>query len=134
MFILTWVLQFFSSGVIKDVASWLTARSNDQATMHGQDAQAATSIVVAQMQAEIAARQAQASVSSRHDRVVGFIVWTFGFHVFMVMLDSVFHLGWNIYALPKPMDQWEGLVILAVCGAAPVTNVANRIIDRVWKK
>lgn len=133
MWFFSWILKFFSAGVVKDVTSWLTARSNDAATMNGQNTTAATSIIVAQMQAEVAARQAQASVASQHGWVVGFIIWTFAFHVFTVMLDSVFHFGWKVFALPAPMDTWEGLVILAVCGAAPITNVANRLIDRVWK-
>jgi hypothetical protein len=128
-----WILKFFSSGVVKDVAGWLTAKSNDQATMHGQDTTAATQIIVAQMQGELAMRTAQSALSSRHDKLVSWIGAIFAFHLMMIMLDSVFHLGWKVAELPGPMADWEGRIVLALCCATPAVNVANRLIEKVWK-
>lgn len=129
----SFILKFFSSATIGKITDYLTARANDAVQTHGQDTTAATQIVVAQMQAEIAARQVQAQVASKHDKLVSWIGGALAFHITMIVLDSVFHLNWKVDALPAPMDSWEGLIVLTICGAAPVTNIANRVIEKVWK-
>lgn len=133
-FIFSWVLQLFSSGVIKDVTSYLSKRSDNAAETHKTDAQSATQIVVAQMTAEVEARKAQAALSSRHDWIVGSLGAAFVFHIWMIVLDSVFHLNWNISSLPEPMNQWEGQIVLALCCVGPTQTLVHKVVDRVWPK
>lgn len=133
MFILTWILKLCSSSVIGKVTDYLTARSNDAVTIHGQDATAATQIVVAQMNAEVEARKVQKELAGQHGWIVGALGGLFVFHIGMIILDSVFHLNWNVAALPAPMDQWEGQIVLALCCVGPTTSLVNRVVARVWK-
>lgn len=133
MFILNWILQFFSSKVISSVTDYLTKRSNDIAVMHGQDTTAATQIVVAQMQAEIEARKAQLVFSSRHDKLVAWIASAFILHIWMLVLDRCFHLGWDIGMLPDPLNEWEGRILLSFFIVTPAASLAKAVLTKVWK-
>lgn len=132
-FILTWVLKFVSSGVVDRVADYLTKRSNDQAVMHGQDTQAATEIVVAQMKAEIAAREEQGKFTSRHDKLVAWIAAPFILHVWMLALDICFHLDWEIGLFPDPLNEWEGRILLSFFIVPPAATIAKAVAAKVWK-
>lgn len=128
-----WLLKFSSSKLVGQVTDYLTKRSNDQAAMHGQDTTAATQIVVAQMQAEIAARGEQQKFSSRHDKLVAWIAAPFILHVWMLVLDRCFHLSWNIEMLPDPLNEWEGRILLSFFIVAPVATIAKAVAAKVWK-
>lgn len=132
--ILGWLMKFASSKLVEQVTDYLTKRSNDIAVMHGQDTTAATQIVVAQMQAEIAARAEQGKFSSRHDKLVAWIASAFILHIWMLVLDRCFHLGWNIELLPDPLSDWEGRIILSFFIVTPTASLAKTVIERVWKK
>jgi hypothetical protein len=131
--IFAWILQLFSSPIIGKVADYLEKRSNDIAVMHGQDTTAATQIVVAQMRAEIEARKAQAALASRHDKLVAWIAAAFILHIWMIVLDTCFHLKWGITLLPQPLDDWEGRIILSFFIVTPVASLAKAAIAKVWK-
>lgn len=133
MFIFGWILKLFSSSIIGKVTDYLTTRANDAVQTHGQDTTAATQIVVAQMQAEIEARKAQAVIAGQHGWIVGALGGVFVFHIAMTVLDSVFHLNWKVSALPAPMDQWEGQIVLALACVGPTTSLVSRVVARVWK-
>ncbi|NPU64602.1 hypothetical protein HL667_06295 [Bradyrhizobium sp. 83012] len=124
-FFLGLVFKFFSSGILTKVADYLEKRSADQALMHGQDMSAATAIVVAQINAEIEARKAQVEFSSRHDKLVAWIVAPFILHVWMLVLDRCFHLGWDIGMLPDPLNDWEGRILLSFFIVTPAANLAK---------
>lgn len=128
-----WLLKIFTSQTIGKITDYLTARSSDLATTHGHDTKAATDIVVAQMQAEIEARKAQVAFTSRHDTLVTWIASAFILHVWMIVLDRCFHLGWNVPALPKPLDEWEGTIILSFFIVTPAATLAKAVIAKVWK-
>lgn len=130
---LSFIINLLSSPFIGAVTNVLNKRVDAAVETHKMDTAAATQMVVAQMQAEIEARKAQSAMSSRHDWIVSWLGGAFVFHVFMIVLDSVFHLNWNVSALPKPMDEWEGQIILALCCVGPTTNIVNRVVGRVWK-
>jgi hypothetical protein len=48
-------------------------------------------------------------------------------HVAAVVIASTFPaLGWTVHALPAPMDQWQGTIILSLFGLAAVARVFRR--------
>lgn len=128
-----WALKLITGGALSSVMDWLKTQSNNTALEHKADAEAASSILVAQVQAEIETRKAQAMIASRHDGLVTFIGSAFAFHVWMIVLDSAFHLNWNVAALPAPMDGWEGQILLSFFIVAPTATVAKTLISKIWK-
>lgn len=54
----------------------------------------------------------------------------FVFHVGAVVFDSVFHTGHVTYALPHPMDTWEGDVLLAPFALSGALAVVTRIFGK----
>jgi hypothetical protein len=48
-------------------------------------------------------------------------------HVAAVVIASTFPaLGWTVHALPDPMDDWQGKIILSLFGLAAVARVFRR--------
>lgn len=132
-FIFGWALKFVTGGALSSVMDWLKTQANNAALEHKADTEAAAAILTAHVQAEIEARKAQVAVSSRHDKLVTFIGSAFAFHVWMIVLDSAFHLNWNVAALPAPMDGWEGQILLSFFIVAPTATVAKTLISKIWK-
>lgn len=133
-FIFTWLLKFVSSGVVDKITGYLTTRSNNATDEHKANTKAATDIVVAELNSAVEVRKIQQAFSSRHDWIVDWIGGAFAFHITCVVLDSVFHLAWDVKALPAPMDEWEGQIILALCVAGPTTSIAKHVVSKVWPK
>lgn len=133
MWLLTLATKLFSSTILERVVGYLEKRSNDAAAMHGQDTTAATQIIVAQLQAEIEARKAQSEFTSRHDKLVAWIASAFILHIWMLVLDRCFHLGWNIDMLPEPLNDWEGRILLSFFIVVPASSLAKAVIAKVWK-
>lgn len=52
------------------------------------------------------------------------------FHVGAVVLDSVFHYGWKIAALPGPIAEWEGQIILSFFIVGTTQNLVRQWINR----
>lgn len=48
-------------------------------------------------------------------------------HVAAVVVASTFPgLGWTVHALPAPMNQWQGTIILSLFGLSAVAKVFRR--------
>ena len=48
-------------------------------------------------------------------------------HVAAVVIASTFpSLGWTVHALPAPMNQWQGTIILSLFGLSAVAKVFRR--------
>lgn len=47
------------------------------------------------------------------------------FHFGAVIADSVFLFDWNVAALPKPLDEWEGQIILSFF----IVGTAERLVS-----
>lgn len=128
------VLKFFTSGALTSITNWLTNKANAEAAMHEADTVAATGIIVAQLQAEIEARKVQASLASGHHTITSWVGAAFALHVWCITLDSIFHLGWNIAALPGVFGDYEIQYLLFLIGGGAVTSISRSIIAAVWKK
>ncbi len=56
------------------------------------------------------------------------IAGCFTLHLVAVTLDTVFKLGWKIFAYPPPFDQWEGAILLSFFGIYAGTKIATTAI------
>lgn len=128
-----WALKLFSSGVIKDVMGYLQKRADAAVETHKTDAQAATQIVVAQMQAELEVRKEQDKLAQPHDKLVSWIGAAFVLHIWMITLDTCFHLGWGISALPGAFGQYEIQFLCFLIGAGTLLSIGKAVVSRVWK-
>jgi len=53
----------------------------------------------------------------------GIIAVSMALHIALVVLVSaVPALGWTIHALPAPMNEWQGSIVLSMFGVAAVTK------------
>lgn len=132
-FIFGWLLKLVSGGAIKNVMGYLQQRSSDAEEEHKTDAQSATQIVIAQMQAELELRKGQQALAQPHDKLVSWLGAGFVFHVWMMILDSVFHLNWKIASLPGPFGQYEVQFLAFLIGAGTVLSLGKTVASRVWK-
>lgn len=66
--------------------------------------------------------------------VTRFIVPGFAYpvmaHWIAVILDSIFHFGWKISALPSPLDDWEGQIILSFFIVGTAERLAGKWMNR----
>ena len=68
--------------------------------------------------------------------VVGRIAWqailcpAAGRVVDSVVLDSMFHLGWKIAALPSPLDEWAAVIITSLFLVDGAKGIARTIVAR----
>lgn len=106
-----WGVKLASSTVLKNVIATWTGTSDN-----------ATQIALAELQAEIAARQNArdirlATASFWEMRLVTFVIAGCAtLHFAAVTLDTVFKFGWGIPRYPSPMDEWEGAILLSFFG------------------
>lgn len=126
-------MKFISSGLVEKITGFLAKASDNAAANRQAEVKAATDIVVAHLNEQVEARKAQKELSARHDKIVSWIAGAFAFHITMIVLDSVFHLGWKVDSLPAPMDDWEGRIVLALCCAAPTSALVKSVVSKVWK-
>lgn len=58
------------------------------------------------------------------------LIYPVAVHWTAVIADSIFFFDWDIAALPKPMDQWEGQMILSFFIVSNVTDLASKWLNR----
>lgn len=51
-------------------------------------------------------------------------------HWIAVILDSIFFFEWNVAALPKPLDEWEGQIILSFFIIGTTQSMINKWLNR----
>lgn len=96
-------------------------------------------VALAQVQAEITARQAAkevrlAMVGFPEIRLLTFIVGLCVVsHFAAVSLDTIFKFGWKIPAYPAPMDEWEGYIILWFFGIQPLAKSGIAAVIQAFK-
>lgn len=58
---------------------------------------------------------------------IGIVALALCGHVAAVVIASTFpSLGWTVHALPVPMNQWQGTIILSLFGLSAVAKVFRR--------
>ena len=127
---LTWLLSWLSGGVLDRL---LTFFEQKQLSEVERDKVAAT-VAVESIKAEIETRKLQKELIASESGwwvtawIRPIIIYPLAFHLNAVILDSVFHLGWNIAKLPSPMDQWQGSIILSYFLARPVEKIGRSVV------
>lgn len=124
------------SPLISSVMNYFTAKSNNAVLTNGQnvgaDVQVAQAQIAAQIEQEkLAAAQRQQLAESR------WTVWMLpevfalsAMHYGAIVLDSIFHLNWQIAKLPAPFDDLEVKIIMTGAGIAGGIAAYRRIFGR----
>lgn len=56
------------------------------------------------------------------------------FHYACVVIDSIYDMPWQIAALPTPLDDWQGTIILSYFGLASIRHGVNAVTMRLLDK
>ena len=137
---LAWLASMFSGGILQALTgqlqqAWATYEAGQTA-----EARAAAQVEVQRIQGLIDAQQQAA-----HIRLATVGQWEMRLLVFLAALGPVVHYlavcvvstwparfpGWVVLALPAPMDQWEGSIILSFFGLSVVGSIAKAI---AWRR
>lgn len=58
---------------------------------------------------------------------IGIVALSLCCHVAAVVIASTFpSLGWTVHALPAPMNEWQGTIILSLFGLSAVAKIFRR--------
>jgi hypothetical protein len=114
--------SFFGSGIADQLRRAYEARLNAQ---NDAERLAAESTIRA---LEIARDNRLATPENLGVRLaIGIVAVALCGHVAAVVIASTFPaLGWTVHALPAPMNDWQGKIILSLFGLAAVARVFRR--------
>lgn len=122
--------------LVSSVMGYFTAKSNNAVATNGQNVTGDVSVAQAQIAAQIEVQKLAASerVQLAQSR---WTVWmlpelfaVFSAHVISIVIDSMFHLNWQIARLPPPFDDLEYKVLLTGAGVAAGLAAYQRIFGR----
>ena len=106
------LFRFITSGLVKKIISVFTGTDDN-----------ATQVALAQIDAEIAAgnnaREIRLATAAFWEMrlITAVIAGCMAAHLFAVTLDTLWtSVNLNIPALPHPMNEWEGLILLSFFG------------------
>lgn len=121
---------FFES-LLARVADHFRQKASEDLARFQAGVAADTQVALAQVNAELEARKAQAAVL-RADRgwwvtawIRPLIVYPCVVHFGAILLDSTFRFGWGIAKLPPPYDGYEQVIILSFFIARPFEKAAR---------
>lgn len=115
------LLRLLSGGLLDQVVALLRQRMDGDVQRARLDTEAA----IAAVQAELEARRAAAEIVKAEQ---GWWLTAMIRPLFVVplalwwaanLLDSVGNFGWQVAPLPKPLDEWAGLILTAYFITAP---------------
>lgn len=118
------ILSFLSSGFLAKLLDYFTKREDTR-----------SQIAVAEIQAEIALRQAQKEIIQVEEGwsvtrwIRPLIVYPFVLHIGAITLDSTFLFKWNIAALPAPYDYLEQSIILSYFLTRPLEKASRNFFS-----
>lgn len=99
-------------GVAGKLAAAYTARENAKTSAD----RIAADVQIKAMETKLASRDSPAL-----QWAVGIVAVAMAVHIALVVLVSCAPwLGWTIHALPSPMNEWQGSIILSMFGVAAV--------------
>lgn len=108
----TWLLKLVSSGFLKKIVGVLTGTDDNS-----------TQVAIAEIEAEIVSRRAArdirlATAGFWEMRLITFVIAAcMASHLAAVTLDTLWtSVNLAIPALPHPMNEWEGLILLSFFG------------------
>ena len=115
------ILRALSGGLLEKVLAILRQRSDVEVAQARLRTDVAIQTITAEQAARLAARdvvvaeqQRWWTASIRPLFALPLLIWWWA-----VIADSIFLFRWNVAALPKPLDEWAGWIMLAYFLAAP---------------
>lgn len=119
--ILAALLRALSGGLLEQVLAILRQRSDAEVAQARLRTDVAIQAITAEQAARLAARDVVVAeqkwwvtASIRPLFALPLLIWWWA-----VIADSIFLFRWNVAALPKPLDEWAGWIMLAYFLAAP---------------
>ena len=112
---LGFLVRFLGDGILSRVVGYLEKKQDADTARDGN----ARDVAVEALKAEIAARQAAAEIVKAEQGwwVTAMIRPAFAYPLALwwaaVIFDSIFHFGWKIAALPAPLSEWAGWIVLS---------------------
>jgi hypothetical protein len=100
----------------------------------------ATEVAVAEIDSEVETRRFAteirlATASFWEMRLItAAIAGCFTLHLVAVTLDTVFKLGWKVFAFPRPFNEWEGAIILSFFGVQLASRGLSTIASIFLRK
>lgn len=117
--------------ILGRVADHFRQKASDDLARFQAGVAADTQIALAQVNAELETRKAQAAIL-RADRgwwvtawIRPLIVYPCVVHFGAILLDSTFRFGWGIARLPPPYDAYEQVIILSFFITRPFEKAAR---------
>jgi hypothetical protein len=92
---------------------------------------------IANMEAELEARRQAKAIRLETAGfwemrlAVGIVAVATACHYAAVILDSIYQFSWDVAALPAPMDQWEGTIILSFFGLQGAVGIGSALVRRL---
>lgn len=101
--------------------------------------------VKSRLEADVLTRYMEAEIETNQQKIImnklfaerwetRFIVPGFAFitmaHYGAVVLDSIFLFDWNVAALPGPIAEWEGQIILSFFIVVPAKDLLSKWLNR----
>ena len=124
---LGFLVRFLGDGILSRVVGYLEKKQDADTTKDGH----ARDVAVEALKAEIAARQAAAEIVKAEQGwwVTAMIRPAFAYPLALwwaaVIFDSIFHFGWKISALPTPLSEWAGWIVLSFFVTRPFEKAAR---------
>lgn len=122
--------------LVSSVMNYFTAKSNNAVLTNGQNVGADVAVAQAQINAQIevqklaATERAQLAQSNWTVWMLPELFAVFSAHVIAIVIDSMFHLNWQIARLPPPFDDLEYKVLLTGAGIAGGLVAYKRIFGK----
>lgn len=125
----SWVLKWLTGGFLDKLLVVYSKRQDTNAL-----------IAVETIKAEIETRKLQKEIIivesgwavTRWMRP--FVFYPLALHLGLVAADSIFHFSWDVSALPAPMDQWQGAIILSFFLVRPIEKATNILTEYFRRK
>jgi hypothetical protein len=122
--------------LVSSVMNYFTAKSNNAVLTNGQNVGADVSVAQAQIAAQVEVRKLAASERAQLAESA-WTVWMLpevfalcSLHFAAIIIDSIFHLNWQIAKLPAPFDDLEVKIIMTGAGIAGGVAAYRRIFGK----
>ena len=99
------------------------------------------------IKAEIATYEAQAQIAanSKEVKLATATFWEvrlltfltglgFALHALFVCVDSIFQFTWDVAALPKPYDEYQGVILLSFFGVFVIDKTVSGLVAAVFRR
>jgi hypothetical protein len=122
--------------LVSSVMGYFTAKSNNAVATNGQNVTGDVTVAQAQISAQVeqqklaASERAQLAESAWTVWMLPEVFAISSLHYATIVIDSIFHLNWQIAKLPPPFDDLEVKIIMTGAGIAGGVAAYRRIFGK----